>query len=250
MYYKIAPYILRNRKKIIPLALIGLFINLFLSKLIQRNLDELFTKGAIITILLPNIVFFVLYFVVIGWCYVTRNWQIYELDTIVCPFAVIILIVLLAISIPVVWISNKYDFSNFVLVWWIIFFAISAESKNLDDYFEPPRSERAIIFHNDVTIRDDTLVFTSPSKEKSFVIAEIEVLDIQISANNSFSIKIHSDRLYTFYVVYTEKNIEVLKNLTQICKNTPVTDEELETMVRNFASLDKNQKPHPVNPLR
>lgn len=231
MYYDIAPFILKNKIKIIPLALIVLFINLFLAELIQGNLSELFTKNAK-TILILNGLLFVMYFIVRQWTYFTQDWVIYEAGRVMAPLGIIFLMLVLVISIPLVWLVGfPYDILSFVFVWGILFFAISAESKNLDDYIDFTESDEGIVLYN-ATIKDDLLIFTSISNKKSFIITDIKTVDMRVRQRDIvFFVTLVEEKVYDFSLSYTKMNLEVLKELIQLCKKSLVTIEDLDRQV-------------------
>lgn len=96
-----------------------------------------------------------------------------------------------------------------------------------------------ITAYYDIAINDNALIVTSAIKEKRFVIAEIEIIDIKVTSRGSFSISILADKFYSFYFVcYTKENFKVLQELIEVCKKSPITTEDLKAMVKkSFASL-------------
>lgn len=253
MYYDIAPYILRNRKKLFPITFLIVFINYFLYYLIQGNLDEIFNMVTLKGLLMVHCVFGPIYFGIKAVFLKVRNWELMALFRALVPLGIIFYALLLVYFFVAQWLTGDPTvFINYILLWWFFSSAIAADAKNLLTYFYIPETAGIPridgIFH-DITIGEGIVDFTATSKEITFIIADIEIEDITVQEHSKeFFITIketpkNTDKYYYFSIYYTKKNFEVLKELIPICKKTPMTIEGLDMQVSQSSwSLDDEQE--------
>lgn len=84
-----------------------------------------------------------------------------------------------------------------------------------------------------ITIEDDKIVFTSTIKRKSFNMNEIEIFSLLagIAARNVFSLKISTNKSYSFRLFYTTKNYTALKELISHSKKSNITIQQLDSQI-------------------
>lgn len=78
-------------------------------------------------------------------------------------------------------------------------------------------------------IIDQKLILKSEVKEKSFDISEIIINGMDEIYRPSFYLRMNDER---FFLIYSKKNIEILKLVIPLCKNSKISIEELEAKVR------------------
>ena len=135
--HKVTQFILEKRKLILPLCLLGIFVNLALSKLCRGEFFVLVSKDYLEGIILQNIFWYLVQFPTHAYIRLTRKWLIYELDALITPFVCLFYIVLIVVWVPVVWFQTMpFDIIHFAFVWFMYYMALSAEADNLEDYFD------------------------------------------------------------------------------------------------------------------
>ena len=135
--HKVTQLILEKRKHILPLCLLGVFVNLVFSKLCRGEFFVLFSEDYLIGIILQNIFWYLVQFITRAHIMLTRKWLIYELDSLIVPFVCLFYIVLIVVWVPVVWFQTMpFDIIHFAFVWFMYYMALSAEADNLEDYFD------------------------------------------------------------------------------------------------------------------
>ena len=135
--HKITQLILEKRKHILPLCLLGVFVNLVFSKLCRGEFFVLFSEDYLIGIILQNIFWYLVQFITRAHIMLTRKWLIYELDSLIVPFVCLFYIVLIVVWVPVVWFQTMpFDIIHFAFVWFMYYMALSAEADNLENYFD------------------------------------------------------------------------------------------------------------------
>ena len=135
--HKITQLILEKRKLILPLCLLGVFVNLVLSKLCRGGFFVLFSKDYLEGIILQNILWYLVQFPTRAHIMLTRKWLIYELDSLIVPFVCLFYVVLIVAWVPIVWFQKMpFDIIHFAFVWFMYYMALSAEADDLEDYFD------------------------------------------------------------------------------------------------------------------
>ena len=135
--HKVTQLILEKRKHILPLCLLGVFVNLVFSKLCRGEFFVLFSEDYLIGIILQNIFWYLVQFITRAHIMLTRKWLIYELDSLIVPFVCLFYIVLIVVWVPVVWFQTMpFDIIHFAFVWFMYYMALSAEADNLENYFD------------------------------------------------------------------------------------------------------------------
>ena len=135
--HKVTQLILEKRKLILPLCLLGVFVNLALSKLWSGEFFVLFSKDYLIGIILQNIFWYLFQFITRAHIILTRKWLIYELDSLIASLVCTFDLVLVVVWVPIVWFQKMpFDIIHFAFVWFMYYMALSAEADDLEDYFD------------------------------------------------------------------------------------------------------------------
>jgi len=135
--HKVTQLILEKRKLILSLCLLGVFVNLVLSKLCRGEFFVLVSKDYLIGIILQNIFWYLWHFVARVHIRLTHHWRTYELDSLIASFVCMVDIGLIVVWVPIVWFQTMpFDIIHFAFVWFMFYTALSAEADDLEDYFD------------------------------------------------------------------------------------------------------------------